>query len=34
VLEVAIMVVAGGIILIAFRNYDDIDSRKLTKMKG
>lgn len=34
VLEVAIMVVAGGIVLSAFRHYDTIDPRKLMNMKG
>lgn len=34
VLEVAIMVVAGGVILAAFRQYKAIDPRKLMNMKG
>lgn len=34
VIEVAIMVVAGGVVLIAFRHYDTIDPRKMMKMKG
>ena len=34
VIEVAIMVVAGGIILWAFRHHKTIDPRKLMNMKG
>ncbi len=34
VIEVAIMVVAGGIILCAFRHHKTIDPRKLMNMKG
>jgi multisubunit Na+/H+ antiporter MnhC subunit len=34
VIEVAIMVVAGGIILAAFRHHKSIDPRELMKMKG
>ena len=34
VIEVVIMVVAGGIILSIFRNYKSIDSRKLNNLKG
>lgn len=34
VIEVAIMVVAGGMILWAFRHYNTIDPRKLMNMKG
>ncbi len=34
VLEVAIMVVAGGLILCVFRQYKEIDPRKLMNMKG
>jgi multisubunit Na+/H+ antiporter MnhC subunit len=34
VIEVAIMVVAGGVILCAYRQYQTIDPRKLTDMKG
>ena len=34
VLEVAVMVVAGGIILCVFRHNKTIDSRKLTNLKG
>ncbi|MFA5276022.1 MAG: NADH-quinone oxidoreductase subunit K [Candidatus Omnitrophota bacterium] len=34
VIEVVVMVVAGGIILSIFRHYKTIDSRKLTELKG
>ena len=34
VIEVAIMVVAGGVILCVFRQHGTIDSRKLTNLKG
>lgn len=34
VIEVAIMVVAGGLILAAFREHKTIDSRNLEEMKG
>lgn len=34
VIEVAIMVVVGGVILGAFRYYKTIDTRKLTNLKG
>lgn len=34
VIEVVLMVSAGGIILWTFRYYDTIDSRKLDKLKG
>jgi multisubunit Na+/H+ antiporter MnhC subunit len=34
VIEVAIMVVAGGIILWTFRHHKTIDPRKLMNMKG
>lgn len=34
VIEVAIMVVAGGIILWVFRHHNTIDPRKLMNMKG
>ena len=34
VIEVAIMVVAGGVILSAFRHYKTIDTRKLTNLRG
>ena len=34
VIEVVIMVVAGGIILSLFRHYKTIDTRKLNQLKG
>ena len=34
VIEVAIMVVAGGVILCIYRQYQNIDTRNLNKMKG
>ena len=34
VIEVVIMVVAGGIILCLFRYYGTIDTRKLNQLKG
>jgi len=34
VVEVAIMVVAGGLILCVFKNYKTIDTRKLMNLKG
>jgi multisubunit Na+/H+ antiporter MnhC subunit len=34
VIEVTIMVIAGGVILCAFKHYKTIDSRKLMDMKG
>ncbi|MGA2775253.1 MAG: NADH-quinone oxidoreductase subunit K [Candidatus Omnitrophota bacterium] len=34
VIEVVVMVVAGGIILSLFRHYKTIDARKLTQLKG
>ena len=34
VIEVVIMVVAGGIILSLFRYYKTIDTRKLNQLKG
>jgi len=34
VIEVVVMVVAGGIILSIFRQNKDIDARKLTNLKG
>lgn len=34
VIEVVIMVVAGGVVLQAFRHYNTIDTRKLTELKG
>jgi NADH:ubiquinone oxidoreductase subunit K len=34
VVEVALMVVVGGVVLCAFRHHKTIDSRKLTEMKG
>jgi len=34
VIEVALMVVVGGVILCAFRDHKTIDSRNLMNMKG
>jgi len=34
VIEVVVMVVAGGIILSLFRHYKTIDTRKLNQLKG
>ncbi|PIU41489.1 MAG: hypothetical protein COS99_05125 [Candidatus Omnitrophica bacterium CG07_land_8_20_14_0_80_42_15] len=34
VIEVVVMVIAGGIALSMFRNIDSIDTRNLTKLKG
>lgn len=34
VIEVAIMVVAGGVVLCAFKHHKTIDPRKLINMKG
>jgi len=34
VIEVVVMVVAGGIILSIFRQHKSIDSRNLTELKG
>lgn len=34
VIEVVVMVVAGGLILCLFRHYESIDTRNLTKLKG
>jgi multisubunit Na+/H+ antiporter MnhC subunit len=34
VIEIVVMVVAGGIILWAFRHNESIDPRKLSNLKG
>lgn len=34
VIEIVFMVIAGGIVLWAFRHNDSIDPRKLSEMKG
>jgi NADH:ubiquinone oxidoreductase subunit K len=34
VIEIVVMVVAGGVILLAFRHNDTIDPRKLSNMRG